>query len=108
MFKRLVSLWKAYLEVAFPKALEATDLSPDSIEVKPRSVRLSCGAWNHLELYTKCTDSRVQELQRMGARVYAFTDFGNEDRCIWVEHTKLDTLIDICREYPFTHPLHTL
>ena len=107
MFRKLVSLWKAYLKVAFPKELAASELCPDSLEVKPRTVRLTCGAWSHLELHTKCTDSRAQELQRMGVRVYAFTDTGHEDRYIWVEAAKLDNLISICREYQFTHPLHT-
>jgi hypothetical protein len=108
MFKRLVSLWKSYLEVLYPKELETSDLNLDSFDARPRSVRLTCGAWTHLELHTRCTDSRVQELQNMGARVYAFTDLGNEDQYIWVESTKLDSLISICREYQFTHPLHTL
>lgn len=108
MFKKLVFLWKSYLEVLAPKELEALDLWLDSLEVKPRSVRLTCGAWTHLELHTMCTDSRVQELQRMGARVYVFTDIGHEDRYIWVEDAKLDNLIAVCRDYQFTHPLHML
>ncbi len=108
MFKRIVSLWKSYLKTLYPNELDASDLCPDNLEVKPRAVKLTCGAWTHLEMHTRCTDSRTQELQRMGARVYAFTDTGHEDLYIWVEDAKLDNLIVICREYQFTHPLHML
>lgn len=108
MFERLVSLWKAYLETAFPKELVESDLCLDSPEIKPRTVRLTCGAWIHLELHTRCTDSRVQELQRMGIRVYTFTGLGHEGEYLWVEHTRLNNLLSICQEYQFTHPLHPL
>jgi hypothetical protein len=103
MFERLIS---SYLEAAFPKELTATDLRPSSSEIRPRSVRLTCGAWVHLDLHTKCTDSRVQELQRMGIRVYPFTGAGRDDEYLWIEHTKLEDLLSICREYQFTRLLH--
>ncbi len=102
MLANLPAAWARCLSLFFPE--EVSILNTDDSEIRPFKAKIRCGFCVNISFYVRCTNKEALELRSKGVRVYAF-DAADTETAVWVDMSKVDHLIELCRDHA-SYPLY--